>query len=94
MSKADAKPETAAAVTGSGMVRDRLLEVRLQAGSVHWQGARPISHITTDRARLPGAGTHLLVADELHLHPAGALVRVDGSSWIIPHARVETYRLA
>lgn len=94
MSKADAKPETAAAVTGSGMVRDRLLEVRLQSGAVHWQGARPISHLTTDRSKVGISGVALLVVDELRLHPAGCLVTVDGGSWIIPHARVETYRLA
>lgn len=90
MSKTDSKPETASA----GPVRDRLLEVRLQAGSVHWQGARPISHVTTDRSKVGVSGTALLVADELRLHPAGCLVTIDGASWIIPHARVETYRLA
>lgn len=74
--------------------RERLLEVRLQAGSVHWQGARPITHLTVDRTKVGVSGSHVLVAEELFLHPAGCLARVDGVSWIIPHARVETYRLA
>lgn len=87
------KPATEA-VAPAAPGRERLAEVRLQAGTVHWQGARPITHLTTDRAKVGVSGSHVLVAEELFLHPAGCLVRVEGASWIIPHARVETYRLA
>jgi hypothetical protein len=73
---------------------ERLSEVRLQVGAVHWSGARPITHLTTDPSKVSVSGTFALVADELLLHPAGCLVKIDGGSWIIPHARVETYRLA
>lgn len=72
----------------------RLREVRLRLGEVHWGGARSISHITTDRSTVTVSGTHILHVDELSLHPAGVLLRVDGESWIVPHVRVETYRLA
>lgn len=86
--------ETAASAPAITPGRERLLEVRLQAGSVHWNGARSITHITTDKATKSVSGSHMLIADELLLHPAGCLLRVEGVSWIIPHARVETYRLA
>lgn len=72
----------------------RLREVRLRLGEVHWGGARTISHVTTDRSTVTISGTHVLHVDELSLHPAGVLLRVDGEAWIIPHVRVETYRLA
>lgn len=72
----------------------RLREVRLRLGEVHWNGARTISHVTTDRSTITVSGTHILHVDELSLHPAGVLLRVDGEAWIIPHVRVETYRLA
>lgn len=72
----------------------RLREVRLRLGEVHWNGARTISHVTTDRSTVTISGTHVLHVDELSLHPAGVLLRVDGEAWIIPHVRVETYRLA
>jgi len=93
MSKAESlsKAETAA-TAGNG--RSGLAEVRLQAGAVHWQGARSITHVTTDQTKRAALGTHILVVDELALHPAGCFLRVDGDAWIIPHARVETYRLA
>lgn len=71
----------------------RVLEARIQAGAVHWSGARSITHITTDQAMRSALGTHILIADELSLHPAGLSLRVEGGTWIIPHARVETYRL-
>ena len=74
--------------------RERLSEVRLQAGAVHWQGARPVTHITTDRTKTSVSGAHVLIADELVLHPAGCMIRVDGATFIVPHVRVETYRLA
>lgn len=74
--------------------RERLVEVRLQAGAVHWQGARPVTHLTTDRTKTGVSGAHVIVADELSLHPAGCMIRVDGATFIVPHARVETYRLA
>lgn len=72
----------------------RVLEARLQVGAVHWSGARPISHVSVDKTRLTVSGAHILLVDELSLHPAGLLLKLDGESWIIPHARVETYRLA
>lgn len=72
----------------------RLREVRLRLGEVHWGGARSISHVTTDRSTVTVSGTYILHADELSLHPAGVLVKVEGELWIIPHVRVETYRLA
>lgn len=86
MSKTEETPKAGGAT--------RVLEARLQAGAVHWSGARSITHVTTDRAMLSALGTHILVADELSLHPAGLLVRAEGGTWIVPHARVETYRLA
>jgi hypothetical protein len=76
---------------------ERLTDVRLQVGAVHWDGARPITHLTTDRSKVSVSGTFAVLADELLLHPAGCLVKINGDSggtWIIPHARVETYRLA
>lgn len=88
------KAPVEASPVSSSPGRERLSEVRLQAGAVHWSGARPVTHLTTDRARTTVSGTHVLVADELLLHPAGCLVRVDGASFIVPHARVEVYRLA
>lgn len=89
MSK-EATPVAPAAPAG----RERLLEVRLQAGAVHWSGARPVTHLTTDHTKTGVSGSHVLVADELTLHPAGCLVRVEGGVFIVPHARVEVYRLA
>jgi hypothetical protein len=74
--------------------RDRVLDARLEVGSVHWQGARIVSHVTTDKTITTVSGNHVLLVDEMFLHPAGLLLRLEGQSWIIPHARVETYRLA
>lgn len=91
MSKADSKTEAPAAVPAGPT---KLREARLRAGEVHWSGARPITHVTTDRAQLGVLGAHVLLVDDLTLHPAGLLLKVDGGLWIIPHARVETYRLA
>jgi len=88
MSKADGAP-VATPSPGATKVR----EVRLRAGEVHWQGARSITHVTTDRSQTSVSGQHILHVDELSIHPAGVLLRVDGESWIIPHVRVETYRL-
>lgn len=90
------KPTTDATATAPAATpgRERLAEVRLQAGAVHWNGARSITHLTTDQSKRASVGTHILVVDELLLHPAGCLVRSEGASWIIPHVRVETYRLA
>jgi hypothetical protein len=85
------KAETTAAVpVAGGGVR----EARFRAGEVHWQGARSITHVTTDRTTTTIAGTHILHVDELALHPAGLLIKVDGERWVVPHVRVETYRLA
>lgn len=86
------KATEAAAPAPAG--REKLLEVRLQAGAVHWQGARPVTHLTVDRTKTGVSGSHVIVADELSLHPAGCMIRVDGATFIVPHARVETYRLA
>lgn len=83
----EAKAPTAPNVT-------RLRDVRLRLGEVHWGGARSISHVTTDKTTVTVSGAHVLHADELSLHPAGVLIKVDGEQWIIPHVRVETYRLA
>lgn len=94
MSKQTSDTSTASPAAAPAPGRDRLVEVRLQAGAVHWQGARPVTHLTTDRTKVGVSGAHVIVADELLLHPAGCLVKVDGGTWIIPHARVETYRLA
>lgn len=90
------KPTTEATTTEASRpaAAARVIEARLQAGSVHWGGARPVTHITTVKAQTAILGTHILQAEELSLHPAGLLVKVDGQSWIIPHSRVETYRLA
>lgn len=91
MSKPDSKSEAPVAVPAGAV---KLREARLRAGEVHWSGARPITHVTTDRAQLGVQGSHVLLVDELTLHPAGLLLKIDGGAWIIPHARVETYRLA
>lgn len=80
----------AAPVAGGAKVR----EARFRAGEVHWQGARSITHVTTDRSMTSVSGTHILHVDDLALHPAGLLFRVEGESWVVPHVRVETYRLA
>lgn len=74
--------------------REQLTEVRFQVGSVHWNGARIITHATTDETRKTVAGTHMLIAEGLWLHPAGVLIKVDGNKYIVPHARVEVYTLA
>lgn len=91
------KPTTEATTTEAARpaaAAARVIEARLQAGSVHWNGARPVTHITTVKAQTAILGTHILQVEELSLHPAGLLIKVDGQSWIVPHSRVETYRLA
>ncbi len=91
MSKPIAGERSVAADPGPAL--PPLREARLRAGEVHWSGARPVTHVTADKAQVGVLGAHVLLVEELALHPAGLLVKVDGGRWIIPHARVESYRL-
>lgn len=88
MSKSDATPAPATAG------RERVAEARLQAGGCHWSGARLVTHLTTDTAKVGVSGASVVVADEMVLHPAGVLVVEGGARVIVPYARVETIRLA
>lgn len=74
--------------------REALSEVRLQAGGVHWQGARLVTHVTTDEAKKSVFGSHVLVVEGIWLHPAGVLIKLEGQKYVVPHARVEVYTLA
>lgn len=89
-----AKPDGVSVLPPAPVGRERLLEVRLRAGEVHWQGARPITHLTTDKTKATVFSNAVLMVDELSLHPAGVMLRVDEEAWIIPHVRVELYKLA
>lgn len=73
--------------------REQLTDVRLQAGGVHWEGARLVTHLSTDTSKRSTLGQHIIVADELSLHPAGVMVRVGDDTFIVPHSRAELYRL-
>jgi hypothetical protein len=89
MSKLDAKE-----VADRPVGRERVQEARLQAGGVHWGGARPITHLTTDKTKTSSIGSHIVVADELSLHPAGIMINIGSETFIIPHSRIEYYKLA
>lgn len=89
-----AKVEVVMPATPAPVGRERLSDVRLRVGEVHWNGARPVTHLTTDKNKTTVFSNHVLVADEMSLHPAGVLLRIEEESWVIPHARVEAYKLA
>lgn len=74
--------------------REPVTDVRVQAGAVHWEGARVVTHISTSTESRGILGQHMLVADELTLHPVGVMVKIGAKTYIVPHARVETYKLA
>jgi hypothetical protein len=73
--------------------REPVSEVRIEASAVHWEGARIVTHISTNPANVGIIGQHFMVADEMCLHPAGVWVRVGEKEYIVPHSRVELYRL-
>lgn len=73
--------------------REQLSDVRIQAGSVHWEGARVVTHISTNTKSIGITGQHFMIADEIALHPAGVWVRIGDAEYIVPHSRVELYRL-
>ena len=73
--------------------RELVSDVRLQAGGVHWEGARLVTHISTDTSKRSILGQHIIVADEMTLHPCGVHVVLGDNNFIVPHSRVELYRL-
>jgi hypothetical protein len=91
MSKADATATPAAPATPG---RERVADVRIQSGGCHWSGARLVTHLTTDGAKVGVSGANVVVAEEMTLHPAGVLVVEANARTIVPYARVETIRLA
>ncbi len=88
------KEASAPAAQPAPIGRERILEVRVQQGGVHWQGARVVTHVTTDASKVTIAGTGYVVADEITFHPAGVLVKTKDGAFVIPHARIEVSKLA
>lgn len=73
--------------------REPISDVRIQASAVHWEGARIVTHISTNKDNMGIVGQHFMIADEIALHPAGVWVRIGDKEYIVPHSRVELYKL-
>lgn len=73
--------------------RESVSDVRLQVGAVHWEGARVVTHLSVNKNSIGLTGQHFMLVDEMNLHPAGIWVRIGDTEYVVPHSRVELYRL-
>jgi len=78
--------------------KESLAHVRVRTGGVHYQGARIITTLTTDRSAVNVAGSNVVVCEVIRFHPAGiyfeALGAEGGGVCVIPYVNVEIATIA
>jgi hypothetical protein len=78
--------------------REPIASVRIRTGGVHYNGARIITTLTTDKTATNIAGSNVIVCEEIKFHPAGiafiATPNEGGGSHVIPYVNVEIVTLA
>lgn len=77
---------------------ETIASVRVRTGGVHFNGARIITTLTTEKTATTIAGSNVIVCDSIRFHPAGisfdAAANEGGGSHIIPYVNVEVVTLA
>lgn len=78
--------------------KESIATVRVRTGGVHFNGARIVTTLTTDKSAVNIAGSNVIVCDQIRFHPAGiafdAALTEGGGSHIIPYVNVEVITLA
>lgn len=78
--------------------KEPIASVRVRTGGVHFNGARIITTLTTDKSAVNIAGSNVIVCDSIRFHPAGvhfdATQAEGGGSHVIPYVNIEVIALA
>ena len=78
--------------------KEPIASVRVRTGGVHFNGARIITTLTTDKSAVNIAGSNVIVCDQIRFHPAGvhfdATQAEGGGSHVIPYVNIEVIALA
>lgn len=78
--------------------KEQIASVRIRVGGVHYNGARIITTLTTDKSAVNIAGHNIIVCEEIRFHPGGIYFLTTpnegGQTHVIPYVNVEIITLA
>lgn len=78
--------------------KESIANVRVRTGGVHFNGARIITTLTTDRSAVNIAGSNIIICDSIRFHPAGiqfeAIASEGGGTYVVPYVNIEVVTLA
>lgn len=78
--------------------KETIASVRIRTGGVHYNGARIITTLTTDKSATNIAGSNIIICEEIRFHPGGihfiAANTEGGGTHVVPYVNVEIITLA